>query len=135
MEIQKLINGIFRQDFKNRLVLGRALFGAAILVVGFDNIINVKSQASYLPDYIPFAGFFAILAGIIFIITGFFILAGRHLKKATNVLVVLYILFALAVSLPRGDIYSLVQNIAFIGAALLVHGLGSSSEQKTEESK
>lgn len=131
MKIQEVINNIFRQNYKDQLVLGRSLFGLAIFVMGFDSVFNAESYASYA-EYLPFGGFLAIVAGILFILTGFFILAGLHLRKATTVLIGLLSLFIILVYLPVGDIFSFIQSLALIGASLVIKTLTSDANESTE---
>ena len=133
MKIQELVNGIFRQNFRDQLVLGRTLFGGATLVIGFEDLFNVGNYASYAPDYVPFPEFFAVFVGIIFVLSGFLILANTHIRKATAILIALLFLFIIVVYLPVGDMHSLIEAIALIGGALVIRALPIEKKEEVSE--
>jgi len=120
MTIQSIINSIFRQDFKNTLVLGRVLFGIAMLFLGLLNLFNISSFAGYAPDYLPVPTLLVTGVGVILTLLGFAIFANLHTEKAAKGLGLLFLAFILIVNLPQGNMLELSQNVAFFGAALLI---------------
>ena len=123
MKISELINNIFRQDFKNHLVLGRSIFGVSIFIMGAYGLLDASNYASYAPSYIPFSEALAILTGLVLVLSGILILANSYIKRATSALIILFLLFILLIHLPTGDVFFLVQNLSVIGAALIIRSL------------
>jgi uncharacterized membrane protein len=133
MKIQKIINGIFRQDFTDSLVLGRTLFALSILYLGFDNAIRPTVYASVAPSYVPFAELAAFFIGLTLVLSGFLILANFYLKKATNILVAIFSLFVFIVYLPEGNVLAISQAVGIIGGAILVRELCGNDVKEAEE--
>ena len=120
MTIQKIINSIFRQDFRDHKVLGRVLFGVAMLFIGLMNLFQISRYAGYAPDYLPVPQLLVIGVGSILTLAGFMIFANLHTQRSAQAIVLLFISFVLIVNLPQSNMLDLAQNFAFIGGALLV---------------
>ncbi len=120
MTIQVIINNIFRQDFKNHLVLGRVLFGIAMLFLGLFNLFNISAYANYAPDYLPLPQFFVVVVGLVLTVCGFALFANLHTERAAQAILLLFIAFILIVNLPQSNMLDLSQSVAFIAAALLI---------------
>lgn len=132
MKIQTIINSIFRQDFTNPFVLARTLFGLSMAIIGLLNVFRPKSYAAYAPDYLPMPEVLSVGIGVILLLTGFAVFANLYLKRAAQVLVLLFASFIVIVDLPTGNILWLAQDVAFISTALLIHALVKEKETKEE---
>jgi uncharacterized membrane protein len=120
MTIQSIINRIFRQDFSDKVVLGRTLFGMSMLFLGLLNLFNVSSYASYAPDYLPVPHVLVVLVGLALVVLGFMIFANCRTERASLGIIILFGAFILIMNLPTGNMFDLAQNITFISAALLI---------------
>lgn len=121
--LQTLINNIFRQDWSDHAVLGRTLFGGAMLIIGITSMVNASGYASVAPSYLPFPTALVVVAGAIFIVSGFFILAHTHVRQAAYILIALLTLFIVLVYLPISHLLRAVETAGLIGAAFLVSAL------------
>lgn len=120
MQIQKLINSLFRQNFKDRSVLGRALFGLSMFLLGWAHLLDISSFASAAPSYIPLANIAVIIVGIVLVVAGFLMAANLYVTKAAHLLGALFTLFILIVYLPQGRFLEILAPLAYLGAAMYI---------------
>lgn len=135
MSIQRVINNIFRQNFRDPAILGRTLFSVGLLIIGLEEVLHTSSYAADLPDYLPMASLLTLLIGIIFAGTGFMMLANIAVKKAVRILTGLFIFLIVLAYLPVGDVSAIVEALVFIGGALLVSVTAERTIQEIEETK
>ena len=101
-------------------VLGRVLFGVSILFLGLLVFFDLSSYAGYAPSYLPVPLILALGVGAILTFAGFAIFANLHTERAALSIALVFISFILIVNLPTGNMLELAQNLAFVGAALLI---------------
>jgi len=123
MSLQHEVHSALKQDFKNHSVLGRVLFGFAFALLGLLSILQSGSLSSYAPQYVPFATFLIIVIGILFLVSGLGIIANKEVKRACYAIIGVHVVFLLLLHLPSSDFISIAQDVAYIGAALLIANL------------
>ena len=131
MQISKIINDIFRQDFSNKAVLGRTFFGLGIMLLGLLNLLQIESYASYAPGFLPFAGFFVVLVGAIYFICGLLVIGNMHMKHVTLVLSVMFALFIVVVYLPQQWWSDLLVMLSMLGATVMMYAASVAKEEET----
>ncbi|HTZ58579.1 MAG TPA: hypothetical protein VMB49_10800 [Acidobacteriaceae bacterium] len=109
------------------LTAARWLLGLGPVVFGLGHLIGWKVMAGFVPHWVPFPVFWAILTGIVFLLSGISILSGIYDVLAVRLLALMLFLFEVIVEAPPvfaqphsqtawgGAVY----NITAIGACLI----------------
>lgn len=113
------------KNLRNLKTLGRVLFGLPFIIFGGRHILNVDALSGIVPSYIPFAGFWVVITGVIFIATGLAIVANKYTRTAALTLAAQLAVFVLLVHLPGlpGSTGSFLKDIGLLAAALMIAGI------------
>jgi len=78
----------------------RWALGLSPIVFGLGHLMNVHTMARFVPHWVPFANFWAVLTGLAFLLAGVAIVTGVRDLLATRLLVLMLLLFDGMVEIP-----------------------------------
>jgi uncharacterized membrane protein YphA (DoxX/SURF4 family) len=98
------------------LVAARWALGLGPVVFGLGHLISSKVMAGFVPHWVPFPVFWAIVTGIAFLLSGLSILSGIQDVLAARLLALMLFLFEFIVEVP--PVFARPHNQAAWGGAL-----------------
>ena len=81
-------------------IAARWMLGLAPIAFGLGHLINVHAIARFVPHWVPFANFWAVLTGIAFALAGLAIVSGIRDVLAVKLLMLMLFLFEIMVEIP-----------------------------------
>jgi uncharacterized membrane protein len=85
---------------KRAAIAGRWMLGLSPIAFGLGHLINAHAYARFVPHWIPFGVFWAVLTGIAFLLAGCAIVSGIRDVLAARLLVLMLLLFDAIVEIP-----------------------------------
>ena len=78
----------------------RWILGLSPIIFGLGHLMNVHVMARFVPHWVPFANFWAVLTGLAFLLAGIAIVTGVRDLLAARLLVLMLLLFEGIVEIP-----------------------------------
>lgn len=101
---------------------GRLLYGLVFVVFGILHFVNIEGIAGNVPEFLPYATFWAVVTGIIMLVAGLSILTKRYVRVSTMVLAVLLAVYVVLIHLPALplSVGAFLKDLGLLGGALLI---------------
>lgn len=111
--------------------IARWLLGLAFIGFGLNHFAGARDLVAFVPTFLPARELWVYLTGVGFSAAGVSFIVGRQVRLAALLLALMFLLFVSAVHLPaliradslaavRGPAFGVLQDLAFVGAALLL---------------
>lgn len=111
--------------------IGQRLLGVAFIGFGLNHFVGVRDLVVIVPTFLPGEALWVYLTGAGFVAAGVSFVSGVLVRRAALLLALMFLGFIATVHLPalfqadslavaRGAGFGVLQDLAFVGAALLL---------------